>query len=111
MHDPFAFENADDFFVQVKVIRRAAGWDRADELRDLGLHQLGVPAIARLLPRLIGEADHFRLSPGRRRRCEGADVGRPAVERRAIHDHVRVAGIVVSSAVLVDSSAEEVVVC
>jgi len=41
----------------VEVIGRAAGWDRSDELRDLGLDQFSIPAIAGLLDRRVRERD------------------------------------------------------
>jgi len=42
-------QDAEHFFVKMKMIRRAAGRDRSDELRDLALNQLAIPAIARAL--------------------------------------------------------------
>src|SRR5581483_7819843 len=45
----FALQDAEHFLVEVKVVGGAAGRDRADELRDLALNQLAIPAVARAL--------------------------------------------------------------
>src|SRR5438105_3983301 len=55
-----AFEDAEHFFVQVKMIGGAAGRNRADELCDLALDQLAVPAIAGFLDGLVVEANACR---------------------------------------------------
>jgi hypothetical protein len=38
----------------MEVIGSAAGWDGADELRDLALNQLAIPAIRGVLDGLMG---------------------------------------------------------
>src|SRR5262249_52734191 len=49
------------FFVEVKVIGRAAGRDRSDELGDLALNQLAIPAVAGALD---GDVEHFDVCRG-----------------------------------------------
>src|SRR5438477_13137704 len=61
-HATFAFQDEEHFFVVVKMIGRAAGRDRADELRDLGaadfvVDQHSVPAIGGWLGGTICEAN------------------------------------------------------
>jgi len=63
-----SLQDAEHFFVEVKMIGRAAGRDRADELCDLALDQLAVPAIAGVLHRLIAEVDFVKRRRPRRRR-------------------------------------------
>src|SRR5205814_2296471 len=63
-HAAFAFQNEEHLFVTVKVIRRAAGRDRADELRDLSaagfiVNQYPIPTIGSRLRGTIGEPNEW----------------------------------------------------
>src|SRR5438105_6688126 len=80
-----SFENAEDFFVKVKVIGRAAGQDRADELGDLALNQLAIPAVAGALKRNVLEADACRGGLQAARRAEA----RRYTDSRALHLDLR----------------------
>jgi len=61
-HEAGTLQDAEDFFVQMEVIGRAAGRDGADELRDLALNQLAIPAIASPLD---GDVDEANRNAGR----------------------------------------------
>src|SRR5437867_8489180 len=75
-----ALQNAQHLFVQVEVIGRAAGRDRPDELRDLALNQLAIPAVAGALDWDVGEANRWRTGnpacPDRRDRLSSTHTNR-----------------------------------
>ena len=79
-HHTRPFENADHFFVKMKVVGRAAGRDRSDELCRLALNQFAIPAVAGFLDRLIVEADRLDVAVGIRR-CSDTDEYQLAMAR------------------------------
>src|SRR5205085_11096219 len=64
-HAPLAAQDEEDFFVSVKMVGRATGRNRADELRDLSapnlfVNQHAIPAVGRGHGLAFGEAHDGR---------------------------------------------------